>query len=50
MLCALKLKLQKKIIENNADYILAVKGNQKELEEDVKLTCCRKQKLKKNRS
>jgi predicted transposase YbfD/YdcC len=38
-------KIAKKIIENNADYILAVKGNQKELEEDVKLTCCRKQKL-----
>jgi predicted transposase YbfD/YdcC len=38
-------KIAEKIIENNADYILAVKGNQKELEQDVKITCCRKKAL-----
>ncbi|MDR2556310.1 MAG: ISAs1 family transposase [Bacteroidales bacterium] len=38
-------KIAEKIIENNGDYILAVKGNQKELEEDVKLTCSLKKSL-----
>lgn len=35
-------EIAKKIVDNNADYILAVKGNQKELSEDVKMTCSAK--------
>jgi predicted transposase YbfD/YdcC len=35
-------KIAEKIIENGADYILSVKGNQKELQEDVNMTCASK--------
>jgi hypothetical protein len=32
-------EIARKIIENSADYILPVKGNQKELQEEVLSTC-----------